>query len=208
MITLVFANNHPVVRAGLRALLSKAPDLQVIGEAENGNQAQQLVAELRPRILLLDLKISGPSPVEIGKWVRANFPETATLILTAHNPEAYLASLIDAGVVGILSQETSAEKLIEAIQGVAQGEILFDEEQLDRAQQWRKAAGEKWESLSGRQRQILKLMAQGIRRKEVSTRLEIGPSAVGFHINNTLKKLKVKSLLEAVCWLHKYFPDA
>jgi two-component system, NarL family, nitrate/nitrite response regulator NarL len=207
MITIVLADNHPVVRAGLRALLSEAPDLQIVGEAENGNEAQQLVRQLRPRILLLDLKIPGLSPTKLGKWVRAHSPETVTLALTAQNQEAYLANLIDAGFVGLLSQETSAEKLIEAVRGAAQGEILFDEQQLDQAQQWRAVAGEKWKGLSRRQKQVLQLMAQGVRKKEVVTRLEIGMSAVGFHIVGLLKKLKFKSMLDAVCWLHKYFPD-
>lgn len=207
MITLVIADNHPVVRAGLRTLLSAAPDIQIVGEAENSNEAQRLVAELMPRVLLLDLKIPRPSPVEIGKWVCANYPETASLILTAQNQEAYLASLIDAGFAGMLNQEASAERLIEAVRGVADGEILFDELQLERAQEWRKAAGEKWDGLSRRQRQVLQLVAQGTSREDVAAQLEIGRSAVEYHIGNLLENLKFKSLLEAVCWLHKYFPD-
>jgi DNA-binding NarL/FixJ family response regulator len=68
MITLVFADNHPVVRAGIRTILSAAQDIQIVGEAENGNDVQQLVAQLRPRILLLDLKMPGPPTAEIGRW--------------------------------------------------------------------------------------------------------------------------------------------
>jgi DNA-binding NarL/FixJ family response regulator len=157
--------------------------------------------------LLLDLNIPGRSPAEIGKWVRANFPKTITLVLTAQNQDIYLASLIDAGIAGMLSQDDSPEMLTEAIRVAAQGEIIFDDQQLDRAQQWRKVAGEKWAGLSNRQKQVLQLLAQGTSRKDVAAQLKIGPSAVEYHIGNLPESLMFKSLLEAVCWLHKYFPD-
>lgn len=207
MTTLVIADNHPVVRAGIRAMFSGAPDIQIVGEVENGYEAQDLVAQLRPRILTLDLKMPGPTPAAIGKWVSANFPETAVLVFTAHDHDSYLASLNDAGVMGILSQEAPTEKLIDAIRRAARGETLFDEPQLERVQQWRKVAGEKWEALSNRQRQISQLLAQGTSRGEVATRLKISKRALEFHIGNILERLKFKSLLEAVCWLHKNFPD-
>jgi DNA-binding NarL/FixJ family response regulator len=207
MITLVIADNRPIVRAGLHMLLSAAPDIQIVGEAETGNDIQPLIALLRPRVLLLDLKIPGLLATDIAMWMRTNYPDTVVLVLTAQEQTVYLANLMDAGIVGILSQDVSAERLVEVIRHAAQGEILFNEQQVDRAQEWRKAAGEKWESLSPRQKEVLLLLALGTSRREVATRLKIGSYAVRFHISNILKKLKVKSIMEAVCWLHKYFPN-
>jgi two-component system, NarL family, response regulator LiaR len=206
MITLVFADNHSVVRAGVRTILSVATDIQIVGEAENGVEVQKLVERLRPRILLLGLKMPGLTPAEIGRWARVHFPETAILVLTAYDQDAYLVNMMDAGAVGWLNMEASAEKLIEAVRRAANGEILFDQEQLARAELWRKVAGEKWKSLSKRQKQVLQLLAQGTTKVDVTERLGIHLRMVDYHISKFLKKLKFKSLTEAVNWLHKYFP--
>jgi DNA-binding NarL/FixJ family response regulator len=115
--------------------------------------------------------------------------------------------MMEAGVVGWLGQELPPDRLIGAILRAANGEILFDEQQLERAELWRRVAGEKWESLSERQKLILQLLAQGSNRVEIANQLEIGPRTVEYHINKILKILKVKSLTNAVCWVYKYLPD-
>ena len=207
MITLVFADDHPVARAGIRTLLSEAPDIQIVGEAENGDDAMRLVEQLRPKILLLDLKMPGLPSAEIEKRVRANFPEISTLVLTAHDRDAYLVNMMDAGAIGLLNKDTTAERLIGAIRRAASGEILFDGSQYRRAERWRKVAGEKWESLTERERQVLKLQVQGIEKVEIARQLEIGQRTVDYHINNILKKLKVKSLKDALSWFNEYLSD-
>jgi DNA-binding NarL/FixJ family response regulator len=207
MITLVFADDHPVARLGIRAILNEAPDIQIVGEAENGIDVQQLVAQLRPQILLLDLKMPGPHPAEIEMWVRFNFPETVTLVLTSHDRDAYLVSMMDAGAAGLLSKESTAERLIGAIRRAANGEILFDSAQLDRAHRWREEAGDKWAKLSDREREILTLLVDGLDGKAISSTLNIVPKTVEFHITSILKKMKVKSCKEAVAWVRKYFPE-
>jgi DNA-binding NarL/FixJ family response regulator len=207
MITLVFADDHPIARAGIRAVLSAAPDIGIIGEAENGVEVQHLVAQLRPQILLLDLKMPGPPPAEIERWVRTNYPETATLVLTAHDRDVYLVEMMDAGAAGLLNKESSAENLIGAIRRVAKGEILFDSQQLNRAQRWRKVAGEKWNSLTERERQVLRLLVRGLSKVEIADQLDIRQRTVDYHINQILKKLKVKSIKDAMSWMYEYLSD-
>lgn len=207
MITLVFADDHAVTRAGIRTVLSQVADIQIVGEAENGLEAQKLVEKFRPRILLLDLIMPGPPSSEIEKWVRLHCPETATLILTSHDRDSYLTAMIDSGAVGLLNKSESAERLIGAIRRAAGGEILFDNHQLNRARRWREVAGSKWERLTERERQVLTLLVQGLDRAETANRLEIAPRTVDFHIANILRKLDVKSHKEAVCWVYKYIPD-
>jgi two-component system, NarL family, response regulator LiaR len=165
------------------------------------------VGEFRSQILLLDLKMPGPPPAEIEKWVRIHCPETATLVLTSHDRDSYLTAMIDSGAAGLLNKSESAERLIGAIRRAAGGEILFDNHQLNWARRWREVAGSKWESLTERERQVLKLLAQGLDRAETANRLEIVPRTVDYHIANILKKLDVKSHKEAVCWVHKYVSD-
>src|SRR5690242_17460719 len=130
-ITLVLADDHAVARAGIRAILSNVPDIEIIGEAENGDEVQALVAKLQPRMLLLDLKMPGKPSAEIEKWVRTNYPGTVTLVLTAHDRDSYLTQMIDAGAVGLLDKSESGERLVGAIRRAARGEILFDSAQLD-----------------------------------------------------------------------------
>ena len=115
--------------------------------------------------------------------------------------------MLDAGAVGYIGKNESAERLIGAIRRAAEGEILFDFDQINRAQEWRKAAGDKWASLSERERQILVQLAQGLDRAAISASLQIVPKTVEFHITHILKKLGVKSYMEAVLWMDRYFPD-
>lgn len=206
IITVLLADDHPTTLAGIRAILQEAPDIQVVGETDNGKDAMRLVTELCPQVLLLDLIMPGPSPAELERWVRANCPETNTLVLTAHDRDAYLSSMMDAGAVGFISKTEKAEQLIQAIRLAAGGEILFDSEQLARAQGWREKAGNKWESLTDREREILRLLSDGLDNKAIAEKLVISSKTTAFHVTNILKKLGVNSRHEAVAWLHKYFP--
>lgn len=206
-ITVLLADDHPTTLAGIRAVLQETTDIQVIGEAENGFQVQEMVAELRPNILLLDLVMPGPTPAQLEKWVRANFPETITLVLTAHDRDAYLASMMDAGASGFLSKTETGERIVSAIRRAASGASLFTEEQFERALRWKQAAGGKWQILTEREREIIRLLAEGYDNKEIAQKLNVAPKTAAFHITNILKKLEVKSRHEAIAWVNKYLPD-
>ena len=129
MITIVIADDHPVARAGIHNLLSSDPDLIIVGEAEDGIEAQALIERLRPNILLLDLKMPGPRPADIERYVRTNHPETITLVLTAHDRDVYLADMVNAGISGYFSKSVRGETLIKAIHRAVEGENLITEEQ-------------------------------------------------------------------------------
>jgi two-component system, NarL family, response regulator LiaR len=206
IITVLLADDHPITRAGIRATLSDAPDILVIGEAESGFDVQKLVAELRPRILLLDLQMPGPRPADLERWVRQNYPAIETIVLTAHGRDPYLAMMVDAGASGFLSKHESGKNLIVAIRRAANGENLFSDEQMGRAYRWRKEAGEKWDSLSEREREVLGLMVKGMNNAVIAENMKISPKTVAFHITNVLKKLGVKSRSEANAWVSKYAP--
>lgn len=145
-IAVLLADDHPVVREGVRQILADAIDISIVGEAQDGKEVKELVAHLHPKILLLDLKMPGTSPFEIENWVRENYPETITLVLNAHDRDYYLAGMIDAGIAGYLDKNAKAESLIIAIRRAAHGEAIFTMEQIDRARKWRHETGEKWEN--------------------------------------------------------------
>jgi DNA-binding NarL/FixJ family response regulator len=206
-ISLLLTDDDPIIRAGLRAVLTKATDIKIVGEAQNGFEAKEMVGRLHPQILLLDLKMPGLSAAELEKWVREHYPETITLVLTAHDRDAHLASMMEAGAAGYMSKGGSAESLIGAIRRAARGEILFDVEQFARARRWRENVSEKWTSLTGREREVLKLLAQGLDNKAIAKTLKITSKTAAFHVTHILEKLGIDSRQKAVAWLHAHLPD-
>jgi DNA-binding NarL/FixJ family response regulator len=206
-ITVLLADDYPVTRAGIRAILNTAPDIQVIGEAASGFDVQEMVGELLPQILLLDLQMPGPRPSELEAWVRQNYPEVVTLVLTAHSRDSYLATMMDAGVAGFLSKDESEHSLIASIRRAANGDMLFSQEQIERAVRWRSMAGCKWDSLTERQREVLRLVARGMQNARIAQELEVTTKTVAYHMTKIMKGLGVSTRSEAVAWMNQHAPE-
>lgn len=207
IITVLLADDHPLARAGIRKLLIEANDLEIIGEAEDGFQVQELVAQLRPQVLLLDLKMPGPRPAELEKWVRENHPETVTLVLTSHDRDAYLSAMMEAGASGYMDKNIKSEQLISAIRRAVSGEILFDKAQQKRANQWQEDVGKKIELLTHQEHAILILLAQGMDNQTMAARLSIAEKTIAFHLKNIFTKLQVESRLQAALWAKDHLSD-
>lgn len=205
-ISVLIVDDHPTIRAGVRAMIEKTPDMYVAGEAENGDEAKRLLDELHPNVLLLDLKMPGFSPAEFEKWARENYPHTVTLVLTAHDHDAYLAGMMDVGVAGLVNKNERAETLLTNVRGAASGKLLFTPEQIERARKWRQEAGEKWARLTEREREVLLLMEQGFSNRGIAGKLGISLKTVAYHVSAVLERLDVKSRHQAVAWYQKYFP--
>ncbi|MFP4345415.1 MAG: response regulator [Anaerolineales bacterium] len=203
-IRVLIADDHPVTRQGLRALLEAAPDIEVVGEAEDGREAQQQVAAHQPDILLLDLVMPGLRPAEIQLWVQEHHPQTTTLVLTAHDRDAYLAQAVQAGAAGFPAKGEDPQRLIAAIRCAAQGEVLLTPEQWARIRAWEEDVGARWEELSAREREILVLLAQGQTSKEIAEAMVITENTVRTHIGNLLGKLEVDSREAAIAWAWKH----
>lgn len=206
-ISVLIVDDHPPLRAGIRAMLEKTPDIYVVGEAENGEEAERLLDELRPKVILLDLKMPGFSAFAFEKWAREHYPETLTLVLTAHDRDAYLASMMEAGAVGFLDKKTGAEQLTAAIRRAASGENLYDELQKRRVRKWHEEVERKWNSLSEREQQVLLLLADGLSNKDISSKLKISSKTVDKHLEKTYQKLEVSSRAEAVLWGIEHMGD-
>jgi DNA-binding NarL/FixJ family response regulator len=206
-ITVLIADDHPTTRAGIRAILETTPDIRIIGEVENGFQVEKTVAALQPNILLLDLIMPGPKPAQLEKSIRAQFPEIITLVLTAHDRDAYLATMMDMGVAGFLCKTETGETLVAAIRLAASGLSIFTEDQCRRALSWRHLAGEKWKSLTAREREVLHLIMEGRDNKYIAKELGITSKTAAYHVTSILKKLNVKCRHEAIAWVQRYLPD-
>jgi DNA-binding NarL/FixJ family response regulator len=206
-ISVLLVDDHPPIRAGLRAMIEKTNDICVVGEAENGEEARRLLAELQPKIILLDLVMPGFSPSTFEKWARENYPETITLVLTSHDRDAYLAGMMEAGAAGYLDKSIREEALMDAIRRAAYGENLFDKGQKLRAQRWRADIEQKWNSLSEREKEILRLLALGASNKFISKDLNVTPKTVEKHLERIYQKLGVTSRAETVLWGNEHRRD-
>jgi DNA-binding NarL/FixJ family response regulator len=199
-ITVLIADDHEITRRGIREILEQVQEFKVLGEAEDGDQIKQLVAQYHPQVLLLDLIMPHHSPVEFEKWVRINSPETITLVLTAHDRDVYLSGMLDAGAAGYLDKKLRAGELISAIRRAAGGEFVYSREQLERARRWREETSRKWGSLSGREREVLQLLTEGNDNQSIAAILGIKNNTVEKHLENIYRKLEVTSRSEAIHW--------
>ena len=199
-ITVLVADDHPLALEGVRSILEKAAEIKIVGEAQDGNEIKPMIAKLHPHILLLDLKMPNLDPVEMEKWVRENYPETLTLVLTAHDKDVYLANMMEAGAVGYLDKKLQASQLISTIRRAARGEFVYDKEQIERAKRWREKVTGIWESLSKREREVLQLLTEGKDNNGIAESLTISINTVEKHLKNIYGKLRVTSRTEAVHW--------
>jgi DNA-binding NarL/FixJ family response regulator len=206
-ISVLIVDDHPSLRAGVRAMLEKTPDIYVVGEAGSGDDAKNLLVKLRPDIILLDLKMPGFSPAAFEKWARENYPETITLVLTAHDRDAYLANMMDAGAAGYLDKDARSGQLIAAIRRAASGESLFDEQQKKRAAKWHEEIEKKWNSLSEREKQVLRRIADGQSNKAIASGMGITTKTVDKHLEKIYEKLRVTSRAEAILWGSEHAGD-
>jgi len=206
-ISVLLVDDHPAIRAGIRAMIEDAIDIYVVGEAQNGDEARRLLEEIRPRVILLDLVIPDFSPYTFEKWVRENYPETITLVLTSHDRDAYLAHMMEAGTVGYLNKNICTEGLINAIHRAVIGETLFDDHQRARARRWREDIENKWNSLSEREKEVLQLLALGATNKFISKDLHVATKTVEKHLARLYFKLGTTSRTQAALWGREHGRD-
>lgn len=200
MITVLIADDHPTTIQGVRFILEKVPDMKIVGVIQDGAQIKQAVGRVRPDVLLLDLKMPNHSPAALERWVRENYPDTVTLIFTAHDRDAYLSNMMETGAAGYLDKKLRAGQLVSAIRRAARGEILFEPEQIERARQWKEDVKAKWERLSEREREVLQMLTEGADNKLIAVSLKITANTVEKHLSSIYKKLGVTSRTEAVIW--------
>ncbi len=202
-ITVVIADDHELTRTGIRATLQAAPDITLVGEATDGFEAQQLIERLKPHVAILDLIMPGLSPVDITRWAYEHHPETAILVLTAHDRDYYLAQMLQAGAAGYLDKNKRSQELVNAIRRAAEGQALFTQEQRRRAQEWQTNIQDTWERLTTREQDILRLLADGLSNREIAERLQISENTVGKHVSHILTAIGAASRTEAAIWLRE-----
>jgi DNA-binding NarL/FixJ family response regulator len=194
-VRIVLADDHTILREGLRALLSADPDFEIIGEAGDGREAVRCVEKLGPDLLLMDLSMPRMSGMDAISEIKRRYPETKIIALTVHKTEEYLLSTLQAGVDGYVLKDATHEELVMAIHNVMAGKRYLSpgisqkviEGYLDGKED--SLAASSWQKLSQREREVLKLIAEGYKNKEIAEDLCISLKTVEKHRANLMKKL-------------------
>ena len=200
-IRILIADDHPVVREGLFAMLSRQSDFEVVGEARDGVEAVNKAKELSPEVVLMDLRMPELDGVEAMNQIKSAKPNTKFIILTTYSDDDYIFRGIEAGARGYLLKDAPREELFKAIRAVHRGESLIQpvvaSKVLDRLTELSRRAPS-GEELSERELEVLRLMAKGAANKEIGVELSIAQSTVKTHISTIFQKLGVNDRTEAV----------
>lgn len=197
-ITVLLADDHTIVREGLRKLLEDERDIEVIGEAATGRQAVTMTRKLLPDVVVMDIAMPLLNGVEATRQIRQSLPQAKVLVLSAHNDETYIEKLISLGAAGYLIKQTSAHLLSEAIREVDKGNTFFSpsvsgklrhqkRDGQDRKSRPRASAG----GLSSREVEVLQLIAEGAANKQIASELFISIKTVEKHRNRLMQKLGI-----------------
>ena len=197
------ADDHAVLRDGLKALVNGQPDMEVVGEADNGRVAVEKAKELMPDIVLMDISMPDLNGVAAAEVLRQECPTIKILVLTAYKDKGYLDRFLKIGASGYVLKLSAADELIGAIRQVAAGEIYLDPEIADRITDGyvrsRFLKGEiRQRELTMREEEVLRLIAQGHSNKEISNQLKIAVKTVESHKANLMQKLELRTRTEIV----------
>lgn len=199
-ITILIADDHTLVREGTKQVLEQQADLRVVAEADRGDDAVELARRLRPEIALLDLRLPGCSGIEAAERILAAGAWTRVVILSAFDEEEYVSEALRAGASGYLVKTIPAQQLVDAVRRVASGEVVLQPEVAAKLAAYMRRSSERSElgELSPREREVLKLLAQGASNKQIARTLAISLRTVEGHLSHIFTKLGVSSRTEAL----------
>jgi len=198
MIRVLLVDDHMPLRAGTRSLLGEATDIEVVAESASGREALALAETMRPDVVLLDISLPDLNGVEVARALSQDLPEVKILVLTGYNYEQYVRALFAIGVNGYLLKSDPALELIAAVREVARGGDALSAEITAQLKAATSRSGiVATGTLSDREREVLTLVGQGLRNKEIGTKIGIKPSTVDTYMSNILVKLDVRSRSEA-----------
>lgn len=204
--TVLIADDHGVVREGLRALLERE-GIRVVGEARTGREAVALTRQLRPRVVLLDVRMPDGDGLNALAAIKAAEPQVSVIMLTIYTTPGYLARAVANGAAGYLSKEVDPERIPWAVRAAASGEDLLDRASLlaaltsaSQAEHPAQAAASPLEELTEREDTVLRLIAQGLSNEEIADMLVVSLSTVKTHVNHIFRKLDVSDRTQAALW--------
>ncbi len=199
-IKILLADDHHMVRAGIRQLLESAGDIQIVAEAGDGEEAQALIQKHKPDVAVLDIQMPKASGIEVTRWVRAQMPEIGVLILTAYDDEPYVTAVLQAGANGYVLKTASTAELIQAVHDVYEGKSVLDPAITQKLMSSLFKGTEKKiiDPLTDRELDVLRLAAKGFTNKAIGVQLSVSDRTVQGHLAHIFAKLQANSRTEAV----------
>jgi two-component system, NarL family, response regulator NreC len=205
-IRVLLADDHRLIRAGLRLVVAQQPDLSVVGEADDGRQAVELAKSLKPNVVVMDIGMPNLNGIEAARQIREIRPDAAIVMLSMHSDEGYVLRALGAGARAYLLKDSATTDLVQAIHAVAEGKSFFSpavskvllEDYVRKLR--RSGAEDSYDLLSPREREILQLVAEGKSNKEVASLLNLSVYTVETHRAKIMQKLNLKGVPELILY--------
>jgi two-component system response regulator NreC len=205
-IRILLADDHNIMRDGLRLLLERQPGFEIVGEASDGRQALSLAQEFRPDVAIIDIAMPGLNGIEATRRITETCPQTGVIILSMHCDESYVIRSLKAGARGYLLKDSARADLISAIRAVMQAKTYFSpkisqilqEDYMQELEQ--KDQDDSYDLLTDREREVLQLIAEGLANKEIATKLNLSVYTVDTHRSHILRKLNLHSVPEVILY--------
>ncbi|HEX6034124.1 MAG TPA: response regulator transcription factor [Anaerolineales bacterium] len=202
-VTVLLADDHPIVRHGLRHLLGEEPNIKIVGEASEGLQAVQLTEKLRPNVLILDIMMPDLNGLEVLRQVKERAPATCCIVLSMQSADVYVVEALKAGALGYVLKETGPSELLNAVQQVVAGHRYLSPRISERLidvliQTTERAPADPYQTLTNREREVLQMAAEGLSTAEIAKRLSISPRTAELHRGRMMNKLGLHNPAELI----------
>ena len=199
-IRILLADDHAIVRAGIRQFLESAPDIEVVAEAGDGEQAMSLIQTESPDVAVLDIQMPKATGIEVTRWAKANAQGVGILILTAYDDDPYVMAVLQAGANGFVLKTAAPDDIIQAVRDVHSGKSVLDPSVTGAlmAQMFHRPETQPVEQLTDREMEVLHLVAKGFTNKAIGVQLSISDRTVQGHLAHIFDKLQAASRTEAV----------
>lgn len=196
----LLADDHHIVREGIRQLLESEKDIEVVAEAGDGEEAQSLIVQFKPDVAVLDIQMPKASGIEVTRWVRAHLPQVGVLVLTAYDDDPYVMAVLQAGANGYVLKTAKPDDLIHAVRNVYEGKSALDSSITKKLMSslFRKQENRVVEPLTDRELDVLRLAAKGYTNKAIGLQLNISDRTVQGHLAHIFNKMQATSRTEAV----------
>jgi len=207
-VTILLADDHPIVRQGLRHLLEAEPDLKIVGEASDGLQAVQLTEKFKPKVLIVDIMMPDLNGLEVLRQVKDRSPATCCVVLSMQSADVYVVEALKAGALGYVLKETGPSELVNAVQQVIEGKRYLSPRLSERLidvllQKTQEITRDPYETLTNREREILQMAAEGLTSSAIAKRLSISPRTAELHRGRMMDKLGLNNQTELICYALK-----
>ena len=205
-IRILIIDDHPLFREGIKSLIARNPGFEVVGEAGNGRKGLRMAKELKPDLVVMDISLPDKSGIDLTRDIRSHLSKTRVIVVSMHSKIDHISEAFRAGATGYVVKESATERLIQGLEAVSRGEYYLDsslshkvvKKLMEFPEKEAKITDARYEALTPREQQVMRLLAEGISIKEIAERLFISPKTVENHRSNIMSKLELHSTIELI----------